>query len=464
MVMLLARYLGAEGYGTYQRAEAFVLLFSILANLGIDMILTREVARRSPRAPEFLGGAMILKLVLGPLCMAVIIGSAYARGYHGTFLWCIWCYALVLILTALGQVYDAVFQGLDDMGPIAIANLVNQGAFVLLGGACVFSHRDLRWILTTLVVASVVRLLVSARLMARLRVPWARPQPGALLYLLKQSIPIAFASSFFIVYQQLDAVLLGEIKGNEQVGWYKASAKFLLFFTVLRESFLLAIYPVFASVADGDRDRMGSLVTRAVRYQLIAALYFVICFVMLPRVAPTLLGHAFANTAVVLPIMAWVLVPQTISITMGRVLVASGNQSRIMVATALALLVNTGLNLALIPRIGYLGAAVAAAISELAVAAVNVHYVRRHVADTHLLRSIARPVLAATVTGLALHLMPWLRLYTALPLAAVLYVAGLLALRTFSVAEISQFRAAVQDGLARLRRSGQPSAGGIDAP
>ena len=40
MVMVLARYLGATGYGTYQRAEAFVFLFSIVANLGLDFILT----------------------------------------------------------------------------------------------------------------------------------------------------------------------------------------------------------------------------------------------------------------------------------------------------------------------------------------------------------------------------------------------------------------------------------------
>ena len=193
MMVLLARYLGAEGYGTYHRAEAFVYLFSILATLGLDMILTREVARKSPRSPEFLQGVMTLKLMLGPLCLAVILGSAYARGYHGVFLWAIWCYNFVLLLTTLAQTYDAVFQGLDDMRYVAIANIVNQVAFVILGGACVLLGRDLRWILATLVVAAALRLVVSAYLMSRLRMAWARPQRGTLYYLLRQSIPIAFA-------------------------------------------------------------------------------------------------------------------------------------------------------------------------------------------------------------------------------------------------------------------------------
>lgn len=464
MMVFLARSLGVEGFGTYQRAEAFVFLFGILASLGLDMILTREVARHSPRTPEYLAGVMTLKLLLGPMCIAVILGFAHARGYQGDFLWGIWCYSFALILTTVAQTCDAVFQGIDEMGYIAIANIVNQLVFVILGGACILLGKDLRWILAMLVVAAAVRLVVSAYLMARLRLAWERPRPGALFYLLLQSIPIAFAASFVIVYQQLDAVLLGELKGNAQVGWYKASAKFLLFFTVLRESFVVAIYPVFASMAHGDRERMGNLVTRAVRYQMIVALYFIVCFVILPRVAPTLLGSAFANTAAVLPIMALMLVPQTISITMGRVLVASGNQKRVMVATGLALVVNAGLNLMLIPRFGYMGAAAAAMASELAVAGVNVYYVQRYVALTHISRAIARPTLAAIAAGLAIYFMPWLHLYVALPLAAALYAIGLLGLRTFSSSELSQVWALIRQGLTRPGGSDPDAAGSSALP
>jgi O-antigen/teichoic acid export membrane protein len=291
---------------------------------------------------------------------------------------------------------------------------------------------------------------------------WVRPQPAALFYLLMQSIPIAFAASFVIVYQQLDAVLLGELKGNAQVGWYKASAKFLLFFTVLRESFLVAIYPVFASVAHSDRDRMGNLVTRAVRYQMIVALYFIVCFVILPRVAPTLLGSAFTNTAAVLPIMALMLVPQTISITMGRVLVASGNQKRVMVATGLALVVNAGLNLTLIPRFGYMGAAAAAMASELAVAGVNIYYVQRYVCLTHISRAIARPTLAAIAAGAAIYFMPWLHLYVALPLTGILYAFGLLALRAFPGSELGQVWDLLRQGLARFGGSSVEAAEDAD--
>jgi O-antigen/teichoic acid export membrane protein len=179
-------------------------------------------------------------------------------------------------------------------------------------------------------------------------------------------------------------------------------------------------------------------------------------------VAPTLLGSAFMNTATVLPIMALMLVPQTISITLGRVLVASGNQKRVMVATGLALVVNAGLNLMLIPRFGYMGAAAAAMASELAVAGVNVYYVQRYVAHTHISRAIARPVLAAVAAGTAIYLMPWQHLYIALPLTAVLYAIGLLGLRAFPSSELSQVRTLVRQGAARLGGRGVAVVGSSD--
>jgi O-antigen/teichoic acid export membrane protein len=453
MVMVLARYLKAEGYGIYQRAEAFVFLFSIVANLGLDFILTREVARNSPRVSEYLSGVIVLKLLLAPVCLALILGTAQVLGYHDELLlWGIGCYAAVLLLTAIGQAYDGVFQGLDSMSYTAIANLVNQAVFVALGGAFVLFGKDLHWILSGMVVAAVVRLVVSMGLLGRLHIGWTRPSGATLWYLLRQSIPLAFAASFVVVYAQLDAVMLGDLvkkNANAQVGFYRAAGKFLLFFTVLRDSFLVAVFPVLAAVPRGDRKRMGNLVTQSVRYQLIAAFYFIVCFIFLPRIAPKLLGEDFQETARVLPIMAAVLVPSTISITMGRVLVATGNQKRVMIATGITLLVNIGLNVLLIPRYASIGAAWAKVAGEVVVALVNVYYVQRYVAPTHMIRSTLRPALAAALVGFVLFKLPGLRLHEALPLAGVLYVAGLFALRTFSAEELRRWRAALLEGRAR---------------
>jgi hypothetical protein len=110
-----------------------------------------------------------------------------------------------------------------------------------------------------------------------------------------------------------------------------------------------------------------------------------------------------------------------------------------------------------------MGAAVAGATSEVAVALVSVYYVQRYVARTRILRASLRPVVAAALVGVMLYLLPGLRLYQALPLAGIVYVAGLLVLRTFSDAEMSQFRTALEAGWSRLRKGGGGTGGSIDS-
>ena len=311
-----------------------MLLFSMMANLGLDIILTREVARRDARVPEHLAGVVALKLGLGLVTCAVVLGIAHAAATAATSSDCIWMLQLGAAPERRRAGRGRGVPGAGAMGLVAAASLGDQVAVLLLGLLRIFLGKDLRWFLTNLVVATGVRLAVSTALLVRLDPRWQRPRLATLGYLLTQSLPIAFAASFVIVYQQIDAVMLGEMKGNAEVGWYKASAKFLLFFVVLRESFLQAVFPVFSSIAHITRERLGHLVTRAVRYQAIIALYFILCFVFLARLAPRLLGPEFENSAHVLPVMACTLVPQIISITSGRALVASGDQGRIMVAPA----------------------------------------------------------------------------------------------------------------------------------
>lgn len=459
LMVLLARYLGAVGYGTYQRAEAFVLLFSVLANLGLDLILTREVARGERQVPEHFGGVLVLKAVLGVITCGLILGVAYARGYQGEFLYGIWMYSLVLLIGALSQALEAIFQGRERMHLYAITQIANQLTVLVLGLAGIVLQKDLRWFLSNLVVATVVRLVVSSFLLARLGVSWQRPRLATLRYLFAQALPIAFAASFVIVYQQIGAVMLGEMRGNAEVGWYKASAKFLLFFIVLRESFLQAVFPVFSSVAGATRERLGGLATRAVRYQVVVALYFVLCFVFLSRFMPRLLGPEFENSAHVLPLMAWILVPQIVSITAARALIAAGNQNRIMIGTGLSLVANIGLNLALIPRFSYLGAALAAVAGEVVVAAVNLYFLNRLVARTTLVRALTKPVLAAVLAGAVMYYARVLPLYAAFPLAALVYAGALAAVRTFSREEVQQVRSLARQAKARLW-NGQHAPGG----
>jgi len=456
MMIVLARYLGPEPYGIYQRSEAFVFLFSIVVNLGLDMILTREVARHPSRASEYFSGILACKALTGIVAYGIVISLAAARGYSGDLLWGIRVFGIVLLANSLSETCGAVFQGLQEMRYMALAQIAAQGVFLTLGVTFVLLGRGLHWILGALVLGSLVQCVFSATVLRRgFHLRWQYPGLATVRFLLRESIPLALAASFALIYQQIDAVLLGEFKGNAEVGWYKAGAKFLLVFTVLRDSLMVSVYPVFASLGATEPKRLATLLSRVVRYQVGIALYFVLGFVLLSRLAPALLGADYHNSGSMLPILGWILLPQTISIACGRALIASGDQARMLWSTGSSLAVNVALNLLWIPRYGILGAAAAGVASEIVVAGLNVWLVNRHVGPTHFVRELWRPVAAAALAGAVMIPLRHLSLFIGFPLLALAYGGSLLLFRAVTREELAQLGRLARAWLAATRVRGR---------
>ena len=60
MLPLLTRYLGRAGYGLYTSIYAFVGTFGILGDIGLNVILNREIARKREQGPRPLGQTLVL--------------------------------------------------------------------------------------------------------------------------------------------------------------------------------------------------------------------------------------------------------------------------------------------------------------------------------------------------------------------------------------------------------------------
>src|SRR5690242_5028049 len=76
-IFLLGRTLGAAPFGLYSTAFAFASLFMILVDMGINPIVTREVARDVPGRPLLLHSATALKLAASVLALLAMHVTAH---------------------------------------------------------------------------------------------------------------------------------------------------------------------------------------------------------------------------------------------------------------------------------------------------------------------------------------------------------------------------------------------------
>ena len=72
LLIYIARYLGEVGFGKYSFALSFTTLFTIVANLGMNNYIIREIARNKELTNEYLTNVSLIKFILSFLAFGFI--------------------------------------------------------------------------------------------------------------------------------------------------------------------------------------------------------------------------------------------------------------------------------------------------------------------------------------------------------------------------------------------------------
>lgn len=176
--------------------------------------------------------------------------------------------------------------------------------------------------------------------------------------------PRAFAGTFQIVVVWLDILLVGAMLSRYDAGVYAAVSKLAVIGTFALEGTRLAIAPqLSALLAREEHDQTADLYQSATRWLMLASWPVYVIFLAFPTVVLGIFGHRYTVGAPALVVLS---IAMLVSLGTGNVtvvLLMGGKSSWNVVNAFGALAINIGLNLALLPRIGILGSAIAWAAS-----------------------------------------------------------------------------------------------------
>src|SRR5205085_620352 len=99
--LLLPRFLGPATFGAFQFADAFTTAVFVLATLGLETYVRKEVATRREHATEFFGGTLLVTLGLSAVIMAVAVAGLAAAHRPASVL------ALVVLLGVAQILFNA---------------------------------------------------------------------------------------------------------------------------------------------------------------------------------------------------------------------------------------------------------------------------------------------------------------------------------------------------------------------
>jgi O-antigen/teichoic acid export membrane protein len=479
--VIVVRYLSKAGYGAFAYGLSIALVGQTIASFGLDRAISlfAPVYHERRDYPKLFGTiALVVGTILGvglAVVAAVYVLHAVAGGsvtkdpQAASLL-------LVLILLAPVQALDATFSGLYAV--FGRARAIFLRTYILapllrlaVVGLLVLTGSSVTFLAGGYVAAAVVGVAVYVPVLRQL-VAEAAAHGASLRQIevpareiLSLTIPLLTTSLVWVAIASTDAILLEWFRGTAEVGAFRAiqpAAELNLFV-------IFAFTPLFAPLAARlyareNRDALNDLYWQTAAW--IAALSFpvlVVTALFAEPVTTTLYGSRYAESASYLAILAVGYYVQSALGFNGITLSVFRAVRYIVPLNVLAVLVNIGVNLALIPRYGALGAALGTCGTLLAHNLLKQAALRR---ATGLSFFDARYGAVYVLIGLGFGaVLAWTRLVTGdlalqLPVAAAV-CAGVVAfsLRRLAVFETFPEAARLLATLRALAGGAQPSPG-----
>ena len=364
-----ARYLGPEQFGIFNYAIAFVSLFGVIAPLGLNGIVVRDLIKSPQSANAILGTAFILHLLGSLFAVSLIFSTALLIRPEEELT------QLIIILLSICLIFQSssvIKYWFESQVQSKYSVLIENSVFIgisVIRGAMIFYEAPLVWFawvsLAEAVVGAIGLFLVYSKITGKLN-DWTASIARA-KSLLRSSWPLVLSGIAIMIYIRIDQIMLGQMIGEKAVGIYSAAVRISEVWYTVPMIIVASVFPNILKIKYKDsivyKRRIEDLLNLMVTLAFILA---IIITLESKSIIYFLYGDNFAEAAGVLTIHIWAGVFVFIGVVGGNWYLAENLQHLFFRCTLVGALLNIALNLILIPKYGVQGSAIATVISQAA--------------------------------------------------------------------------------------------------
>src|ERR1700733_304202 len=416
----LARVLGARDLGVYALGMTLVGFLSIFNGMGLPQSAVRFVASyaaankfRQLHALLWRGAGLLLAVNAVFAVIFLGLGRWIAvRFYHAPLLvhYLPW-FALTMLTGAVTFFYGKVLAGYRDLTRrTVITNFVGSPLMMLLTVVLISRGLGLQGYLIAQVLSAAVVCLLLVYVVRQLTPVSARfsVNHGARLEREVWSFSAAMLGIGLMEFlmMQVDKVALGYYRGAREVGIYSVAAAVVVYVPLALSSVNQIFSPTISDLhTRGEHALPGRLFQSLTKWVIGLTLPLACVIIVFARPLMRIFGPDFEAGW---PILIIGTLGQLVNCGVGSVgflLLMSGNEKRLIKVQTVMATVMVVLSAALVPLWGIVGAAVAAAITNVGVNGWNMLEVRKSLGLSAYNRSYAHLLLpAAAMLGVTLAL------------------------------------------------------------
>ena len=430
-----ARYLGTEGFGILSFALAFTGIFSLLVDVGLSSLTTREISRNNSLANIYLGNIIVIKIFLSVFAFCLTMLTIIILDYSKEIILIVAIMFLSMIFTSFTQTFNSIFQAFEKMEYISIGYITNS--FFMLAGAIIAINMNyglLYFVLIYFVVNSIVMIYSMIVCTKSFVVPLIQIDLKFWKKLVAQSMPFWVTSVFIMIFFKVDMVMLSMMVDEVSVGIYAASYRLIDALAIMPSLVMSIVYPIFSKNYLNSKESLNLIFEKSQKFLILIAIPIGIGTTLLAEELILLIyGSQYVLSAIPLRILIWASVLSYVNSVPSTLLNSMNRQKILMKYTCIGAILNICLNYLLIPTMTYAGASIATVLTEFTIGILLVYHI--HNTNKKMILSLNGTIYKAIISGLIMgfFVITFINysIYYVIPGAALIYLILLILTKTF---------------------------------
>ena len=439
----VTRVFSSNDLGTYSFFNSIVTYFVLLATLGVANYGTKEISgNRTIIRKNFWGiytlqlGATILSLTL-----YILLCLTFSLMQNPV------AYILGLSLLSKGLDISWLFQGLEDFRKITVRNITVKLVGVIDIFLFIKSASDLYLYVFLL---TIFELLGQLSMWLPAKEFIGKPHFD-LMYAkrhLKPVILLFLPQIAISLYVSLDSTMLGVLASARDVGIYDQALRLVNILLTLVTSLGSVMLPRVSNLlSSGDHKavnkmhEMSFLIYNLVIFPIIAGM-----LIVNDDFVNFFLGQDFQEVRHAIAIMIFRMFFIGWTNIMGiQILIPHNKNKEFMLSTTIPAIVSVGLNLLLLPKLGYIGAAIVSVLTETLVWGIQFFYTHTYLREVPIIGSLIKIIISSGfMYGILLfvkqflNVSPMINVGLYVVLGAIIYISLILIFKVINLSELKQ--------------------------
>ena len=363
----LARYLGPSNYGIFNYALAFAGLFSFIAPLGIDSILSRDLVAHPEKSNELMGTTFVLKLVGGFLAFFLASLSAY-------FLETSYLVKIIVVIFSLSflfysfQIFSIFFGSIVQSKKNVKSQLIATIIASILKIILILGNFGIIWLAVILLIEIIIQSFgyYFSYKKSNFSIKNWKFDKNLAISILNKSWLLMFASAAVFIYLKIDQVIIGKMMSSVDVGLYAAAVKLADIWYFVPGIICSSLFP---AIINAKKNSENLYKKRLKNLYILMFLLSVLVAIPVSLLSKPLIywifGQDYIGASGVLGIYVWAGIGIFLGMAINQYLMSENMLRTIFVLNLLTMIINIVLNILFIPILGINGAALATLISYL---------------------------------------------------------------------------------------------------